>query len=80
MKVRDLRKKLSELDPESEVFGYTEDEKFLANGASFILFEFEEVTVSKAAWTRLNDNTPSLKFGEQADAKSIALLNVTSEF
>ncbi|RLB93829.1 MAG: hypothetical protein DRH26_02850 [Deltaproteobacteria bacterium] len=80
MKVRELQKKLGELDPELEVVCYSEDEKLLVKDRGFILFDFLAVDTTDAERLRLNDGTPYLKFGRSSSSSPIATLQVTSDF
>jgi hypothetical protein len=80
MKVRELQEQLSKLNPQLEVFCYSEDEKFLSEGRGFILFDILAVNSAEAERLRLNDGTPYLKFGKNPAASAIATLEVTAKF
>ncbi len=78
MKVKDLIERLKKLNPDMDVFGYTEDERLVPNNDSFLLFEIMAVGSSKAEMTRLDDGRPYLKF--KNDGKEIATLDITTDF
>lgn len=80
MKVRDLKERLSKLDPQLDVYCMTEDEKFLSAGRLFVVFDVVDVSTTEAEPTRLDDDTPYLKFGKGSPAITIATLQITSDF
>ena len=58
MKVKELQEKLATLDPNLELWCYTEDEHLLKKDRGFLLFEIDTVDVTKAVKHRLDDGTP----------------------
>lgn len=80
MKVRELQEQLSKLDPELELVGCSEDEKLLAQGRGFILFDVVAVSATEAQWLRLDDGSPSLLLGRGEASTTIAILEVKSDF
>ena len=46
MKIRELQEQLSKLDPELDVLCYSEDERLLAEGRGFILFDVLAVSTA----------------------------------
>lgn len=80
MKVKDLQKQLSKLDPDLEVICYTEDEVFQNREKAFRLFDIEHVDTVEAERVRLEDNTPYLKIGKSPVSEVIGTLNITSDF
>jgi len=80
MKVQELQEQLNKLDPELDVVCYSEDERLLAEGRGFILFDVLAVSPAEAEWLRLNDGTPYLTFGSGPASVAIATLEVTSDF
>ncbi|MHB8066989.1 MAG: hypothetical protein ACYDIC_03705 [Desulfobaccales bacterium] len=80
MNVRELQKHLSKLDPELDVFCYSEDERLSVEGRGFILFDVSDVSTVEAERLRLDDGTPYLKFGKGPSSAVIAILEVTSDF
>jgi len=80
MKVRELQKRLSKIDPELDVLRYSEDEKFLVKDRGFILFDILAVSTTEAEQLRLDDGTPYLKFNRGPASEAIATLEITSDF
>ncbi len=80
MKVRELQKYLSTLDPELDVLCYCEDETLLVEGRFFVLFDILAVETTKAERCRLKDGTPYLKFGRGPASAAMAILEVTVNF
>ena len=80
MKVRELIRGLSSLDPDLEVLCYTEDERFVAAGTLFRLLKVEAVDVTHGEQVRLDDGTPYLKLGKGSSSAALATLTVTADF
>jgi hypothetical protein len=80
MKVQELLAQLSNLDPELDVVGYSEDERLLVEGRGFILFDVVAVSTAEVQWLRLDDGTPYLTFDRGSASAAIATLEVTSDF
>jgi hypothetical protein len=80
MKVKELQQQLSKLDPDLEILCYSEDEALQDKDQVFRLLDIESVTTSEGERIRLDDGTPSLKFGKSPESEIIALLNVLSDF
>ena len=80
MKVRELQEELNKLDPELEVLCCSEDQRLLAEGRGFILFDVSAVNTAEAETFRLDDETPYLKLGKVPGATAVATLEVTSDF
>lgn len=80
MKIRELQKKLNELDQELEVVCYCEEETFLIENRGFILLDILAVGATEAERLRLDDGTPYLKFGKGSNSSVIATLEVTKDF
>ena len=80
MKVRELQKQLSKLDPELDVVCYSEDERLLVKGRGFILFDVLAVGTAEAERLRLDDRTPYLKFERGSASATFATLEITSDF
>lgn len=78
MKVRELQEQLSRLDPELDLVCYSEDERLLAEGRNFILFDVEAVSTSEAERTRLDDETPYLRIGKSPASTTVGILEITS--
>jgi hypothetical protein len=80
MKVRELQEQLSKLDPELDVMCYSEDERLLVEGRSFILFDVLAVSTIETERLRLDDGTLYLKFDSGSASVTIATLEMTSDF
>lgn len=80
MKVRELHKQLSKLDPELEVVCYCEDEGLLVKGRGFMLFDIFAVSAAPAERLCLGDGAPYLKFERSSAPTTIATLEITSDF
>ena len=80
MKVRELREKLNNIDPEIEVLCYCEDDRFLAEETGFVLFDISAISTCAAERVRLDDGTPYLKFAKEAGTVNIATLEITADF
>ena len=80
MKVKDLQKKLAELDPESDLLCYSEDEALQTSETVFRIFEIEGLSVTDAEKTRTDKEVPTLKLGKSEYSKKVALLDITSDF
>lgn len=80
MKVKELRDKLSALDPNLDVLCYTEDDALLTPGHLFRLFEIERVDKVHAELKRADDGIPSLKIGEGPASTDLVVLEVIADF
>ena len=80
MKVKDLIKELSKLDENLDILCYTEDEELVPSEDLFRILAIDSVDTTVAEKTRLEDGTPSLKFGESELSQKHATINVTSTF
>jgi len=79
MKVKELQKNLSALDPESEVLCYSEDEMFQGEDRIFAVFTISSVGQSEATRCRLDDEAPYLKFGKGDASQKLTILEITSD-
>ena len=80
MKVRELQQQLNKLDPDLEVFCYSEDEILQSKGRMLSLFDIAAVSTTQAEMVRLEDNTPYLKLEKGPDSKNLAILEITLDF
>jgi hypothetical protein len=80
VKVRELQDKLSKLNQELEVLGYTEDEALLAKGHGFRLLEIHAVSESEGEMIRTEDHLPSVKLGKSPASTTFVILEVTAVF
>jgi hypothetical protein len=79
MKVKDLLKKLSKVDPNSDVICYSEDESLLLDGHIFRVLELESVDSVVAEKCR-TDGVGTLKIGKSDASKNLVTLNITTDF
>ena len=80
MKVKELQKMLSNLDPELDLICSTEDEKFLDENELFKLFEIDNISKSEAERLRTDTREPTLKFGKSEASSEIGIVNLISDF
>ncbi len=80
MKVKDLQKKLSELDPESDLLCYSEDESLQTSETAFRIFEIDSLDVVEAEKSHTKKRTPTLILEKTEASKKIVLLNITLDF
>ncbi len=80
MKVKDLIKKLSSLDPGLDILCYSEDEKLLPEGHLFRLLEIESVDIAVGEKCKGSDGVGSLKLGQSALSEKHVTINVTCDF
>lgn len=80
MKVKELVSKLSKLDQELDVFGYTEDQDLLPHKNMFRLLDIDNIDVSEGERRRGNDQVPTLKIGKSPQSAKFVLINLISDF
>ena len=80
VKVRELIEQLSKIDPESKVLCYSEEQELLQPGSGFRLLEINGVTNNKGEPRRLDDGTPSIKFGPGPTSQQFAFIDVAADF
>jgi hypothetical protein len=81
MKVKDLIAKLSELDPELDVYAYMEDERFATDDHRFWFLHVSDAETTRAVLVRGDDGVPTAKFVSTDDrATTIATIQVSSDF
>ena len=80
MKVKDLIAKLEKLEPELEVYAYTEDESLAKPNKSLHVFDIDNVDVQVAEAFRDEDRSPCITFGESKSSRKLAFINVTTDF
>ena len=80
MKVRDLVTALSKLDPNLEIYGYTEDEALATKDRPFHIFFLESTDVNIAELFRDKNHAPAIRFGDGDNARKIAFINLTTNF
>jgi hypothetical protein len=79
MKVKDLLKKLSKVDPNSDVICYSEDESLLLDGHMFRVLELESVDSVVAEKCR-TDGVGTIRIGKSNTSKNLVTLNITTDF
>lgn len=80
MKVKDLIKKLESLDPNMDIYGYTEDESLAKQGKLFHIFELDSIDVNIATTFRDRNGAPAITFGEGENSRKLAFINLTTDF
>jgi hypothetical protein len=79
MKVKELIKNLSTLDPNSDVICYSEDESLLLDGHMFRVLEIESLDSVMAEKCRV-DGIGTLKIGNSDISQNHVTLNITADF
>lgn len=79
MKVKDLLDALRNLDPELDVYCYTEDEEVLRPGR-FGLLDIEYVDVAEGTKRTDVDGNRGITFGRGPESEKFAFINVTGDF
>lgn len=80
MKVKELINKLGQLNPDTDVLCYTEDEALLPKGQLFRLLDIESVSEAEGEKCRLDDNTPYMKLGKGSASQKHVFIGVTGVF
>lgn len=80
MKVKDLIAALGKLDPNLDIYGYTEDESLVSGNRLFHIFHMDGVEVSVAETFRDENHAPAIKFGQSEKSRNIAFVNLTTDF
>lgn len=80
MKVKELIAKLEKLEPELELYGYTEDESLEKPNKPFHVFYIDSVDVHVAETFRDENRSPCITFGESKNSRKLAFINVTTDF
>jgi hypothetical protein len=80
MKVSELMSKLEKLDPNLEVYCYTEDERFATPDHPFWLLDLHHVETVKASLSRDVNRLPIATFEHSATARTIVTLDATADF
>lgn len=80
MKVKELIKRLESLDPDLDIYGYTEDELFTKQRKPFYIFEIDSVDVKIAETSRDGNRAPVITFGESENSRKLAFISITIDF
>ena len=79
MKVKELIDALGKLDPNSEVFGYCEDESLQTPEKLFSVFFIESADETMAITERDENRQPTIKFDSGPGSRKLALLSMTTD-
>lgn len=79
MRVRVLQEHLSKLDPNLEVFCYTEDEVLVAGGRSGFL-EIEAIDTAEGERFRNEQGVAGVRFGKGNLSETFVIIEVTTDF
>ena len=80
MKVRELIAQLEKLDPNLEVYCYTEDERFATEGRPFWILDLQHVQTVNAVLSRDANHQPIAKFENSPGARTIVTIDVSSDY
>lgn len=82
LKVKDLIAKLNELDPNLEIFGYTEDQNLAAVDRPYHVFSIENVDVTTIESERDSQHRPVFNFCEagKSGSRAVAFVNISTDF
>lgn len=80
MKVKELIEKLEKLEPDLEIYGYTEDESLAKQSKPFHIFDLDSVDVQVAETFRDENREPAITFGESENSRKLVFINVTTDF
>lgn len=80
MKVRELITQLEKLDPNLEVYCYTEDERFVTEDRLFWLLDLQHVQTVNAVLSRDAHHLPVTKFENSPSARTIVTIDVSSDY
>lgn len=80
MKIKELMESLSKLDQNLEIYGYTEDVQMTAKVRPFQIFYINGIDVSVAERFRDENHEPTIIFGQSENSRSMALINLTTDF
>jgi hypothetical protein len=82
MKVSDLMARLAKLDPNLDVYCYTEDERLATASRPYWFLDLNSVDTTKARMDRDENGLPIATFVdlEAKDARTIVTINVSLDF
>ena len=80
MKVKELLKKLKQLDPEMDVLCSSDDSDIQNPNHFFRLFDIKSIDVTEAEKCRGEDEIPSFKLGKSSSSTKHAIIEITSLF
>lgn len=79
MKVNELVKKLNDLDPNSEVLFYAEDEEIAPKGYAHRVLDVVEVSQKKIRTNRVENGVVTISFENQPSSINWACVELTSD-
>ena len=82
MKVKDLIAQLNKLDPDLELYGYTDDDSLATSERAYHVFSIEGADISVIQRERDNNGRPVFRFSniEARESRKVAFINVTTDF
>ncbi|MEY2160095.1 MULTISPECIES: hypothetical protein [unclassified Rhodanobacter] len=80
MKVKDLIAALGKLDPNSDVYGYCEDESLQTTEKLFSVFFIDGANDHMAVTERNEKGNPTVKFDSGPGSRKLAFVNMTADF
>ncbi len=80
MQVRELITQLEKLDPNLDVYCYTEDERFATKDRLFWILDLQHVQTVNAVLTRDEHHLLAAKFDNSPSASTIVTIDVSSDF
>lgn len=80
MKVKDLISDLGKIDPNLEIYGYSEDEYIATTKKPFRFFLVDSVSVNHVILSRDADGSPDAKFDSGPGSQKLALITMVADF
>jgi len=82
MKVKDLIEQLNKLDPNLELYGYTDDDCLATSDRAYHVFSVESVDESVIESERDSKGRPIFRFSnmEAKESRKVAFINVSTDF
>ena len=80
MKVKDLIFELEKIDPNLEIYGYSEDESIATSKKPFHFFFVDSVSMNRAILSRSTDGSPQAQFDNGHGSQKLALINMVADF
>ena len=76
MKLRELREKLADVDPDLDVLCYTEDPSLVQPDRTFLLLDIRAVSTPHAE--RIETGDGGLRFGKSSDSERFVMFELRS--
>ncbi len=80
MKVKDLISELEKIDPNLEIYGYSEDESIATAKKPFRFFFVDSVSINLATLSRDANGSPQAKFDSSPGSQKLALITMVADF